>query len=189
MSFMWDQCFCFLKEIPIATASVGALAVHKRIPWAKIQWLRAELSFPTFHTLAYYGEGVRKRNMPNQKHVEWLLKGVESWNSRRKAKSFKPDLENADIPRLFVEAGKLDFDYASRVPLENIDLSFANLKNASLSGADLAEFLSRTSTSLLPTSRTLLSVVRTSARRSCSDQSYREPIYLGPIWKKRGMRT
>ena len=77
--------------------------------------------------------------MPNQEHLEWLLAGVESWNRRRKTQSFKPDLENADIPKLFVEAEKLEFDYASRIPLKDINLTYANLKNASLSGADLRE--------------------------------------------------
>ena len=76
--------------------------------------------------------------MPNQRHIEWLLEGVESWNKRRKDQSFKPDFENVDLPQKFVEAGKLEFDYTSRIPLKNINLSYANLRNASLSRADLS---------------------------------------------------
>ena len=34
--------------------------------------------------------------MATQKHIEWLLEGVNAWNERREQENFQPDFEGAD---------------------------------------------------------------------------------------------
>ena len=77
--------------------------------------------------------------MANNQHIQWLLEGVESWNSRWPSGIVKADLEGADIPRIFSQARNQSFSVADPVPLANIELSFANLKDASLHGVDLRD--------------------------------------------------
>ena len=77
--------------------------------------------------------------MANNQHIQWLLEGVESWNSRWPSGIVNADLESADIPRIFSQARNRRYGVANPVPLANIELSFANLKDASLHGADLRD--------------------------------------------------
>ena len=79
----------------------------------------------------------RKRHfMANQKHIEWLLKGVNAWNERREREDFQPDFEGADISGAFKKMGALGND--GRAYLRGINLSGADLSRADLSGADLS---------------------------------------------------
>lgn len=48
--------------------------------------------------------------MANQKHIEWLLKGVNAWNERREREDFKPDFEGTDISGEFKKMGALGND-------------------------------------------------------------------------------
>ena len=74
--------------------------------------------------------------MANPQHIEWLLEGVEAWNARRKnGEVEKPDFEGVDFYQVFRDAGKIDGE--SRIPLDKVDLSCANLNGANLSGAYL----------------------------------------------------
>ena len=66
--------------------------------------------------------------MANQEHIEWLLEGVDNWNQRRKDKYFRPDLSGENIYWKFKMAGMLDND--GFVPLSNINLGWANLREA-----------------------------------------------------------
>ena len=77
--------------------------------------------------------------MANNQHIQWLLEGVESWNSRWPSGIVNADLEGADIPRIFSQARNQPYSVLGSVPLANIELSFANLKGASLHGADLRD--------------------------------------------------
>ena len=83
--------------------------------------------------------------MPSDKHVKWLLKGVEAWNRRRQEKPFKPDLAHLSFRDVFQGVGKLDHDgqvslagvYLDGARLRGADLSCARLYGAKLRGADL----------------------------------------------------
>ena len=75
--------------------------------------------------------------MANEQHIQWLLEGVESWNSRFSSRIARVDLEGEDIQRRFSVARNRRYSSSDPLPLANIELSFANLKNASLHGADL----------------------------------------------------
>ena len=57
--------------------------------------------------------------MANQKHVEWLLEGVDAWNRRREKELFVPDLQGARIYWEFRAAHKLD--QHGRIPLAGVD--------------------------------------------------------------------
>ena len=74
--------------------------------------------------------------MANQKHIEWLLEGVDAWNARREREDFQPDFEGADISGEFGKRGKLGED--GRVCLRGIDFSDADLRKADLRKADLS---------------------------------------------------
>ena len=81
--------------------------------------------------------------MANQKHIEWLLEGVERWNKRREEENFAPALEGVNIYGEFEKAGKLK---TGIVPLSGIDLRRSNLRKARFSpiytsagGADLSD--------------------------------------------------
>ena len=86
--------------------------------------------------------------MANSNHIKWLLEGAKTWNVTRKKEDFDPDLEGVNIPEKFgkdrlaespaavirkVLRGKSD----DTVDLSEIDLSFANLRNAILTNVDL----------------------------------------------------
>ena len=73
--------------------------------------------------------------MANQKHIEWLLEGVNAWNTRRAKEDFQPDFEEADISGEFGRRGKLGDD--GRVCLRGINLRGADLHRADLHRADL----------------------------------------------------
>ena len=73
--------------------------------------------------------------MANQKHIEWLLEGVNAWNTRRAKEDFQPDFEEADISGEFGRREKLGDD--GRVCLRGINLRGADLRKADLHRADL----------------------------------------------------
>ena len=82
--------------------------------------------------------------MANHKHIQWLLKGVEAWNERRRNENFTPDLEDRDIPEEFgkggaqqVYHGKLDGVNLSGIDLSGAKLQKAILNNVNLSNANL----------------------------------------------------
>ncbi len=97
--------------------------------------------------------------MAEQRHIEWLLEGVEAWNRRREQEDFRPDFSGADLRDAklryadFLQANltnavliKADLRDAtiSNTDLRDADFSFtnlsgANLLNANLSGADLRQ--------------------------------------------------
>ena len=64
------------------------------------------------------------------KHLQWLLEGPDSWNTRRKQNSFKPDLAGANIYEAFRAAGKLDSE--DHIPLDGINFTNADLSDAVL---------------------------------------------------------
>ena len=74
--------------------------------------------------------------MANQKHIEWLLEGVNAWNTRRAKEDFQPDFEEADISGEFGRREKLGDD--GRVCLRGINLRGADLRKADLGKADLS---------------------------------------------------
>ena len=79
--------------------------------------------------------------MANQKHIEWLLKGVNAWNERRGREDFQPDFEGADISGEFKKMGALGNDgraYLRGINLSGADLSRADLSRADLNGADFS---------------------------------------------------
>jgi hypothetical protein len=66
--------------------------------------------------------------MANESHLSVLKQGVESWNQwREQDRNIKPDLSEADLPRVNL----------SGAALWGVDLSQANLRWANLSEADL----------------------------------------------------
>ena len=91
--------------------------------------------------------------MANSQHIQWLLKGVESWNARRAQTDFEPDFEDANLYESFQNAVRLNEE--GYIPLTGINLRRANfhkarlssqfravgadLRNANLRGADLRE--------------------------------------------------
>lgn len=92
--------------------------------------------------------------MANQKHIEWLLEGVDSWNARRQHEDFTPDFEGVDVsgilrPKISLEGINLERGDFRKSNLSGLDLKIANmrksqfqlarLENADLSGAILTE--------------------------------------------------
>lgn len=73
--------------------------------------------------------------MANQKHIEWLKKGVESWNRRRQNEPISPELSRVDVYKIFNK--ERTFEPEDALPLGGIDLSRADLKGANLSGVNL----------------------------------------------------
>ena len=69
-------------------------------------------------------------NQPNPLHVQWLLRGKEQWNNRRRARAFRPELGGIRLSHIFRSEGLID-DY------ENANLSGYNLRDADLAYADL----------------------------------------------------
>ena len=66
--------------------------------------------------------------MANESHLSVLKQGVESWNQwREQDRNIKPDLSEADLPRVSL----------SGAALWGVDLSQANPRWANLSEADL----------------------------------------------------
>lgn len=90
----------------------------------------------------------------NPEHVQWLLKGVGSWNERRDRiqqdvgdLAFTPELANLDLPKIFLDAGKYDGSGLLNLSMINLaganlvgtKLSFTNLFNARFNNANLKE--------------------------------------------------
>ena len=68
--------------------------------------------------------------MAKSQHIEWLLEGVDVWNERREKKDFLPDFNGSNLSFEFYKIGK--FTARDLIPLEGINLSNANLSNATL---------------------------------------------------------
>ena len=76
--------------------------------------------------------------MGNAEHKHWLLKGVDSWNTRRRETHFTPDLQDQDISDMFdVPHGPVTLQLPDPV-LKGINLSSANLNGAILDNLDLS---------------------------------------------------
>ncbi len=72
--------------------------------------------------------------MANEKHIKWLLEGVEKWNKRRESQDFHPYFASVDITEIFRQAGKLDHN--GRVSLSGANLDDAVFYSANLSRVD-----------------------------------------------------
>lgn len=68
--------------------------------------------------------------MGNEKHIEWLLAGQATWNTKRGTHDFRPDFWGVNFFEIFEEAEKLD-------PNGKVLLSGFNLSNAVFHGANL----------------------------------------------------
>ena len=73
--------------------------------------------------------------MANPEHVEWLLKGAESWNKMRSTRVFRPDLSGENLSARLRDAGVVTQD--GRPDLRVMILSQADLGDSDLSGASL----------------------------------------------------
>ena len=73
--------------------------------------------------------------MADPEHTALLLKGVQTWNERRRTVNFVPDLSRLNFHEEFQDNGQLDSD--GQVRLNNIDLSGAKLFGANLRCARL----------------------------------------------------
>ena len=74
--------------------------------------------------------------MANPEHLAWLEEGPAKWNARRQSKPFRPDLQSANISKVF---GAEDRDYihsTQRANARGINLSLANLKDSNLVNID-----------------------------------------------------
>ena len=69
--------------------------------------------------------------MATAEHIEWLLEGVPSWNTRREQHPFTPNLREEDLYAIFSREGKLSD--SGRMPLAGINLRKADLTGARLS--------------------------------------------------------
>ena len=76
--------------------------------------------------------------MANSEHVDWLRKGVASWNQRRRDNPFTPDLSSEDISIKLGGHEREDIRQIS-VDLKGINLSGANLSDATLWDTDLTD--------------------------------------------------
>jgi hypothetical protein len=76
--------------------------------------------------------------MANSEHVDWLWKGVASWNQRRRDNPFTPDLSSEDISIKLGGHEREDIRQIS-VDLKGINLSGANLSDATLWDTDLTD--------------------------------------------------
>ena len=75
--------------------------------------------------------------MANPEHLSWLEEGPGRWNARRQSQPFRPDLQSANISKVF---GAEDRDYihsTQRAEARGINLSFANLRDSKLINIDL----------------------------------------------------
>ena len=74
--------------------------------------------------------------MANPEHLAWLEEGPARWNARRQSQPFRPDLQSANISKVF---GAEDRDYihsTQRANARGINLSLANLKDSNLVNID-----------------------------------------------------
>ena len=74
--------------------------------------------------------------MANPEHLAWLEEGPGRWNARRQSQPFRPDLQSANISKVF---GAEDRDYihsTQRANARGINLSLANLRDSNLINID-----------------------------------------------------
>ena len=77
--------------------------------------------------------------MPNPEELQWLLRGKDAWNARKKESTSwgRLDLSEANISSLLEEHQKLTA--AGQPDLRGYDLSFVNLSGSILNGIDMSE--------------------------------------------------
>ena len=75
--------------------------------------------------------------MVDERHIAWLLEGVDAWNARRDSLDFQPNFWSADIYRAFQESGKLNNN--GEVPLYRYNLDNAIFNGAILSKVDFMD--------------------------------------------------
>ena len=83
--------------------------------------------------------------MSTIEHIEWLRKGVDAWNERRRTKPFTPHLEGNDLQNfgpnslsgINLSDARLEGCTLANCILEGADLSRANLTGAILQGVNL----------------------------------------------------
>ena len=78
--------------------------------------------------------------MAEPRHIEWLLEGVDAWNSRRERGHFLPDLSDADLRAEFQKMRRRNHEERMLRPVEliEVNLTGGNLKNAILGDATLS---------------------------------------------------
>ena len=76
--------------------------------------------------------------MGNPEHLAWLKEGVNAWNNRRATQPFHPDLQSENIS-LALGAEDREFIHSTQRPsARGINLSFTNLKGATLNNIDFS---------------------------------------------------
>lgn len=77
--------------------------------------------------------------MADSQHIEWLLEGVDAWNSRRKREHFVPDFSDADLRSDFQKMRRRNHEERMLRPVEliGVNLTGADLKNVTLGDAEL----------------------------------------------------
>ena len=73
--------------------------------------------------------------MANQQHIRWLLEGVEAWNRRRQVEGFSADLSDEDIVARLRNSRLTSSE--GTILLDNLNLSYANLRGCNFSDASL----------------------------------------------------
>ena len=74
--------------------------------------------------------------MANPEHLAWLEEGPVRWNARRKSQPFHPDLQSANISKVLGAEDRDDIHSTQRGQARGINLSLANLKDATLNNVD-----------------------------------------------------
>ena len=74
--------------------------------------------------------------MANLQHLAWLEEGVDAWNARRQSQRFEPDLQSANISRILGADDRDFIDDTRKAQATGINLSFANLTDATLINID-----------------------------------------------------
>ena len=71
----------------------------------------------------------------NSEHIDWLLEGVETWNTKRKQSDFVPSFTGENLSVILREAGLVDEH--GLVNLQGVNLAGARLVGANLEGVRL----------------------------------------------------
>ena len=74
--------------------------------------------------------------MANPEHLAWLEEGPDRWNARRQSQPFRPDLQSANISKVFGAEDRDDVHSTQRGQARGINFSLANLKDATLNNVD-----------------------------------------------------
>ena len=74
--------------------------------------------------------------MANPEHLAWLREGIDRWNARRQSQTFQPDLESANISKVFGAEDRENIHSTQRAQARGINFSFANLRGSRLINID-----------------------------------------------------